>query len=122
MIHSHLGPARERLALHVLRNEGLVPEHVETRTLYSSHQPNLSQVETTAMTLFSFLAELQLVIVLLFTIYYYLLSLGCALALFTRFGLFFQIQGQIQMWVDIFPKSLGLPGPPCEITPRKAKK
>ncbi|XP_070697288.1 myoferlin [Pempheris klunzingeri] len=73
VIHSHLGPARERLALHVLRNQDQVPEHVETRTLHSSHQPNLSQ-------------------------------------------------GQIQMWVDIFPKSLGLPGAPCDITPRKAKK
>ncbi|XP_023819286.1 myoferlin [Oryzias latipes] len=73
LIHSHLGPEKERLSLHVLRNLGLVPEHVETRTLSSSYKSNLSQ-------------------------------------------------GRIQMWVDIFPKRLGLPGPPCEISPRKAKK
>ncbi|KAJ8406813.1 hypothetical protein AAFF_G00297290 [Aldrovandia affinis] len=72
-IHKHMGLASERIALHVLRTQSLVPEHVETRTLYSSFQPTLSQ-------------------------------------------------GRIQMWVDIFPKSLGLPGPPFEIAPRKAKK
>nr|XP_020638558.1 myoferlin isoform X2 [Pogona vitticeps] len=72
-LHEHLGPAEERLALHILRTQGLVPEYIETRTLYSTFQPNISQ-------------------------------------------------GKLQMWVDIFPKSLGPPGPPFNITPRKAKK
>ncbi|XP_076856143.1 myoferlin isoform X1 [Brachyhypopomus gauderio] len=72
-IHQHLGPASERISLQVLRTQGLVPEHVETRTLYSTFQPTLSQ-------------------------------------------------GSLQMWVDVFPKSLGIPGAPFDISPRKPKK
>ncbi|XP_045139771.1 fer-1-like protein 5 [Echinops telfairi] len=69
----NLGPKKERLALYILHTEGLVPEHLETRTLYSDSQPGIDQ-------------------------------------------------GKVQLWVDIFPKKLGPPGLPVDISLRQPKR
>lgn len=42
---AHLGSNDQRLALHALNQLDLLPEHVETRALYSSLQPNIEQVK-----------------------------------------------------------------------------
>ncbi|XP_036606427.1 fer-1-like protein 5 [Trichosurus vulpecula] len=39
----YLGSPKERLALYLLQAQGQVPEHVETRTLYSNTQPGIDQ-------------------------------------------------------------------------------
>ena len=45
VIHEHLGKEQSRLALYVVNKLNLVPEHVETRSLYSkTQQPNMEQV------------------------------------------------------------------------------
>ncbi|XP_071807797.1 otoferlin-like isoform X5 [Asterias amurensis] len=74
-------PTDEHAALEALRNFSkvekigcrLVPEHIETRSLYHPDKPGLEQ-------------------------------------------------GRLEMWVDMFPMDMPLPGAPVDISPRKPKK
>ncbi|XP_078483992.1 otoferlin isoform X2 [Ciona intestinalis] len=78
--NGHKKPTEEHVALVALRNWEeiskvgckLVPEHVETRSLYSSEKPGIEQ-------------------------------------------------GRVEMWVDMFPMDMPLPGPPVDVSPRKPK-
>ncbi|XP_022089546.1 otoferlin-like isoform X2 [Acanthaster planci] len=74
-------PSDEHAALEALKNFGkvekvgcrLVPEHIETRSLYHPDKPGIEQ-------------------------------------------------GRLEMWVDMFPMDMPLPGAPVDISPRKPKK
>lgn len=106
-----LGEEKERLALHVLKQQNLVAEHIEKRPLYNPVQPGVPQVGRVCVTSW-------MIVTMSISIY---LSIIMSIWVWVVFCT--PIQGYLHLWVDLFPKTPGcLIPPPLDIAPRKPEK